>query len=65
MKSLGAKFSEKQLADMKAVSEDLNVSISSLSRAALRIGIASVKSALAKDKGKARVLVLVNDAHAK
>ena len=65
MKSLGAKFSDKQLEDMREVSDSLGVSISALSRAALRMGVASVKAAMIKNKEKAKDLVLVNDARAK
>ena len=65
MKSLGAKFSESQLSDIKELAETLNVSISTLSRAALRMGITSVHAAIIRDQEKAKDLVLINDARAK
>ena len=65
MKSLGAKFSEKQLNDMKETATGLNVSISALARAALRLGIEQIDKATYKDEEKARDLVLINDARAK
>jgi|TARA_R110000851_G_scaffold43529_1_gene107541 hypothetical protein len=65
MKSLGAKFSEKQLAEMKNTAEGLNVSISALARAALRLGVEQIDKATCKDIDKAKDLVLINDARAK
>jgi hypothetical protein len=65
MKSLGAKFSEKQLAEMKSTAECLNVSISVLARAALRLGVEQIDKATCKDADKAKDLVLINDARAK
>jgi len=65
MKSLGAKFSEKQLADIKETSLGLDVAISKLARAALRIGLAHIDNMASKDMDKALDLVLVNDARSK
>jgi Zn-dependent peptidase ImmA (M78 family) len=65
MKSLGAKFSEKQLAEMKNTAEYLDVSISALARAALRLGVEQIDKATYKDVNKAKDLVLINDARAK
>jgi hypothetical protein len=65
MKSLGAKFSERQLADMKETADGLNVSISALARAALKLGVEQIDKATYKDIDKARDLVLVCDARSK
>lgn len=65
MKSLGAKFSEKQLSDMKETAEGLNLSISAVARAALRLGIEQIDKATYKDAAKAKDLVLINDARSK
>ena len=65
MKSLGAKFSEKQLEDIAKAAEVVGVSVSKLSRAALRLGLAQVSNLAVKDLDKAIDLVLVNDARSK
>lgn len=65
MKSLGAKFSEDQLRDIKRLSEKLGVSISAVSRAALRMGAISIEAAIIRNAEKAKDLVLINDARAK
>lgn len=65
MKSLGAKFSEKQLDKLKEISEDVGVSGSKLARAALRLGLIQINNLAVKDMEKAVDLVLVHDARAK
>lgn len=65
MKSLGAKFSEKQLSEMKEVAGGLGVSISALARAALRLGVEQIGKAANKDSEKGKDLVLINDARSK
>ena len=53
MKSLGAKFSDKQLADIKETSIGLNVAVSKIARAALRLGLAQIDNMASKDMDKA------------
>ena len=65
MKSLGAKFSDSQLEDLKDTAEALNVRISVLARAALRMGMNQIDKAVLSNKDKAVDLILVNDARAK
>lgn len=65
MKSLGAKFSEDQLKDIKNLADKLGVSVSAVSRAALRMGAVSIKVAISRNAEKAKDLVLINDARAK
>lgn len=65
MKSLGAKFSEKQLTGIKELADKLGVSVSAVSRAALRMGAVSIEVAILKNPEKAKDLVLVNDARSK
>ena len=65
MKSLGAKFSEDQLKDIKNLAEKLGVSVSAVSRAALRMGAVSIEVAISRDAKKAKDVVLINDARAK
>jgi len=65
MKSLGAKFSEDQLKDIKNLAEKLGVSVSAVSRAALRMGAVSIEVAISRNEEKAKDLVLINDARAK
>ena len=65
MKSLGAKFSDQQLTELKGVSENIGVAVSKLSRAALRLGLIQISNLSDKDMDKAIDLVLVNDARSK
>ena len=65
MKSLGAKFSESQLARLKEISLDIGIDGSKLARAALRLGLIQVNNLAVKDIDKAVDLVLVQDARAK
>lgn len=65
MKSLGAKFSDKQLAEIKELSVGIDIAISKISRAALRLGIIQISNMAIKDEDKAKDLVLVNDARSK
>jgi len=65
MKSLGAKFSDNQLSDIKKVACCLNLSTSAVARAALRLGIEQIDKAICKDADKAKDLVLINDARSK
>lgn len=65
MKSLGAKFSDTQLSELKITSSNIGIDVSKLSRAALRLGLIQIDNMFNKDADKAIDLVLINDARSK
>ena len=65
MKSLGAKFSDTQLSELKITSSNIGIDVSKLSRAALRLGLIQIDNMFNNDADKAIDLVLINDARSK
>lgn len=62
---LNVRFSETQQLKIEDVVDALGVDFSKVSRAAMRIGIQEIISSASVDKGRAKELVMINDALSK
>lgn len=65
MKVLNVRFSETQQLKINDVSEAVGIDASKVSRAAMRLGLQQILSAISEDKEDAKEMVLINDAMAK
>lgn len=65
MKMLNVRFSEAQKLKLDDLSDVVDLDVSKVARAALKLGINQILTLGAVDKEKAKELVLINDALAK
>jgi hypothetical protein len=65
MKTLSVQFSDVQILKMKDAVDTLGVSNSKIARAAMRLGMQQILALASRDTGKAKELVLINDAKSK
>ena len=65
MKTLGVKFSDKQVIKIKEISDIVGIDASKLSRAAMLLGLSQIQSLSVVALDEAIDLVLISDARSK